>query len=151
MTPVPAPIRCLVVEDQALIGMAIEAYLEDIGCAVEPLASGAAALTWLAANTPDAAIIDFLLKDGPGIELARELKRRGVPFVIYSGHPRKSYIPADLQDVPWIEKPADRADLLGALAAVAPSFSDRNAPASGSIAFVRQPQLPSPPPVARPR
>jgi DNA-binding response OmpR family regulator len=129
MTQVPVPIRCLVVEDQALIGMAIEAYLEEIGCAVEPLASCAAALAWLDANTPDLAVIDFMLRDGPCIDLARELKRRGVPFVIYSGYPRPISMPSELLDAPWIEKPADRADLLSALAAMAPWFPTGIGPA----------------------
>ena len=113
---------CLVIEDQALIGMAIEAYLEDVGYAIGgPFCSGAEALAWLDTNTPDAAVLDFVLRDGPVTDLARELSRRGVPFIVYSGRPKGPGTPSELQAVPWIEKPADRADLLQALTEVLPS------------------------------
>ncbi len=42
---VTSKLSCMIVEDQALIGLALEAYLEDAGLHVfEPLSSGAAAL-----------------------------------------------------------------------------------------------------------
>jgi DNA-binding NtrC family response regulator len=104
---------CLIAEDQALIGMALEAYLEDVGIAVAgPFASCAAALSWVERKTPDIAILDFKLKDGPCTELARVLIGRGVPLVIYSGCRRNAEAPAELRDVVWLEKPIDRATLL---------------------------------------
>lgn len=109
---------CLVIEDQTLIGMAIEAYLEGAGYAVGgPFCSCADALAWLREHTPELAIVDFVLRDGPCTDLARELSRRGVPFVVYSGRRRGPDTPPEFQGVPWIEKPADRIDLLEALAA----------------------------------
>jgi DNA-binding response OmpR family regulator len=109
-----------VVEDQALIGMAIEAYLEDAGFVPGLVSSSAQALSWLETATPACVILDYILKDGPCTVLARELRRRGVPFVIYSGHHRDPDA-VELQDVPWIEKPAARADLLAALTTAAAS------------------------------
>jgi DNA-binding response OmpR family regulator len=126
MTDAPPRIRCLLVEDQALIGMALEAFLEDAGCEVEPLPSGAAALAWLDVQGADVAIIDFMLRDGPCAPLARDLKRRGVPFIVYSGLPRRADMPVELQGVPWIEKPADRAHLMRALATAAPGLFAAN-------------------------
>jgi hypothetical protein len=77
---------------------------------------------WLEANTVDVAIVDFMLKDGPASELARDLNRRSIPFVIYSGYPRCKSMPAELQRAPWLEKPTSRDDLmkvvLGTLVAV---------------------------------
>lgn len=119
--PDPHRPSCLIVEDQALIGMALEAYLQDAGLrACEPIDSRAAALAWLASETPDLAILDFALRDGDCTEVAAELKRRGVPFVFYSGRNRERGLPPELQDAPWIEKPCDRPALIAALSAIAP-------------------------------
>ena len=113
----------MIVEDQALIGLALEAYLEDMGFEVcEPLSSAAAALEWLATNTPTAAVLDYSLKDGPCTTLARVLTEREIPFVIYSGH-RSSIAPPELQKVPWIMKPCDREVLLAALTRAAPALA----------------------------
>jgi DNA-binding NtrC family response regulator len=113
----------MIVEDQVLIGLALEAYLEDMGLEVcEPLSSSAAALEWLATNTPTVAILDYALKDGPCTTLTGVLAQRGIPFVIYSGHER-SVAPPELQAVPWINKPCDREALLAALTRAAPAVA----------------------------
>jgi DNA-binding NtrC family response regulator len=104
--------RCLVVEDQTLIAMSIETYLEEAGIAVQTVASIAEARAWLEANAANIAIVDFMLKDGPATELAGELNRRAIPFVIYSGYPPRQSLPSELQGVPWLEKPTSRDDLL---------------------------------------
>ena len=104
--------RCLVVEDQALIAMSVETYLEEAGIAVQAVSSIAEARAWLEANTADIAIVDFMLKDGPATELAAELNRRAIPFVIYSGYPPRQSMSSELQGVPWLEKPTSRDDLL---------------------------------------
>lgn len=104
--------RCLVVEDQTLIAMSIETYLEEAGIAVAAVGSLIEARTWLEANAADIAIVDFMLKDGSATELAGELNQRAIPFVIYSGYPPRQGIPAVLQGVPWLEKPTSRDDLL---------------------------------------
>jgi DNA-binding NtrC family response regulator len=105
-------LRCLVIEDQILIAMSIETYLEEAGIAVQMVASSAEAQAWLEANTANIAIVDFMLKDGPATELAGELNRRAIPFVIYSGYPPRQSLPSELQGVPWLEKPTSRDDLL---------------------------------------
>jgi DNA-binding response OmpR family regulator len=104
---------CLIVEDQVLIAMSVEAYLEDEGFEVETVTSASQAQAWLAeAHTPAYAIVDFMLRDGPATALAEELRRRGILFVVYSGYPRALDIPSDLTEVPWLEKPMTREDLL---------------------------------------
>ena len=91
---------CMIVEDQALIGLSLEAYLEGIGFgACETFASSAEALEWLGSHTPTVAILDFSLRDGPCTTLARSLREQGLPFVIYSGH-RRELAPSELRDVP---------------------------------------------------
>ncbi|HEY8381528.1 MAG TPA: response regulator [Microvirga sp.] len=111
------PYRCLIVEDQALIAMALEASLEDAGFEVAGLfGTNAAALNWLSSNTPEIALLDLLLPDGVCCELARLLRERGIPFAIYSGVLVPKERPAELQDVPWLEKPVSREALATTLA-----------------------------------
>ena len=119
---------CMIVEDQALIGLSLEAYLEEIGFGrCETFASSAEASEWLGSHTPTVAILDFSLRDGPCTTLARSLRERGVPFVIYSGH-RRDTAPPELRDVPWLSKPCDRPALLAALTRVAPALTGRSVP-----------------------
>ena len=110
---------CLIVEDQVLIGLSLEAYLEEFGYQVAgPLTTAASALAWLESRTPDFAILDYVLPDGSCLELARELQRRSVPFLIYSGRSRPAETPAEFLNVPWLEKPTARDQLLRAVETV---------------------------------
>jgi two-component SAPR family response regulator len=79
------------------------------------LIASAEARAWLEANTADIAIVDFMLKDGPATELAGELNRRAIPFVIYSGYPPRQSLAPELPGVPWLEKPTSRDRLLKAV------------------------------------
>jgi DNA-binding response OmpR family regulator len=104
--------RCLVVEDQPLVGLELEAFLEAIGLQiVGPFASTENALAWTRSETPDVALLDFKLADGYCTEIARTLLLRGVPVVCYSGYPRGTGTSPELQDVTWIAKPVNLAKL----------------------------------------
>jgi DNA-binding response OmpR family regulator len=121
-THASASTRCLIVEDQALIGLALGASLEDAGLQFDgPFTTRAAALDWLAANTPGIAIIDYRLNDGCCLEVARALCSRGVPFIVYSGLPRLADLDPAFGDAPWLEKPTDRIALLKAVARLVPT------------------------------
>jgi two-component SAPR family response regulator len=103
---------CLILEDQALIGLALEASLEEAGFAVAgPFAKSTEALHWLQERTPDLALIDVLLQDGPCLPVARELRKRRVPFAIYSGLKAPCPTAPEFEDVPWLEKPVPRDQL----------------------------------------
>jgi DNA-binding response OmpR family regulator len=103
---------CMIVEDQVLIGMSLEAYLQDAGFSVAgPFLSCADALRWLEHNKPNVAVLDVMLKDGTSLLVAQQLKGRNTPFAIYSGLPFTSCLPAELQGVPWLEKPVRREQL----------------------------------------
>jgi DNA-binding response OmpR family regulator len=114
---------CMIVEDQALVGFSLEAYLEEAGfgtCEVFP--SAAEARAWLATHTPTVAVLDYTLQDGPCTTLTCVLAEWGIPFVIYSGR-KRSVAPRELQNMPWISKPCDREVLLAALTRVVPALS----------------------------
>ncbi len=114
---------CMIVEDQTLIGLSLEGYLEETGfraCPVFP--SAAEALAWLTTNAPTVAVLDYALKDGPCTTLTGVLAQRSIPFIIYSGH-KRSVARRELQNVPWISKPCDREALLATLMRVAPTLS----------------------------
>jgi DNA-binding NtrC family response regulator len=99
----------MIVEDQALLGLSLEAYLEETGYAVAgPFFSNAEGLRWLDKATPDLALLDVMLKDGTAVPIARILKERGIPFAIYSGLRPEAGGPPEFQDVPWLEKPVGR-------------------------------------------
>jgi DNA-binding response OmpR family regulator len=115
----------MIVEDQALIGMSLEAFLEDAGFAVAGVfMSNVQALKWLESDAPDIAILDIMIKDGSSLEIARALKSRGVPFAIYSGLPPKADCPLELQNAPWLEKPVSREILLSVLSELARPEND---------------------------
>ena len=122
MRHAPAP-RGLVVEDQVLIGLSIEAYLNDIGIDVgASFRSEADALLWLARERPDFAIVDYALSDGPCVALAAALRRNGIPFVVYSGHPQRPDMAGPLRGAVWIDKPAPRTTMLSALVRILPKL-----------------------------
>jgi DNA-binding response OmpR family regulator len=111
---------CLVLEDQALIGMALEASLEDAGFQISgPFVRVRDALKWLQTHTPDLALLDLELRDGPCTQLATTLRGRGVPFAIYSGVRPPTVRPPEFDNVPWLEKPVSRRDLAAVLADLA--------------------------------
>ena len=65
----------LVLEDEALIALNLQDELQDAGYEVAgPFTTCAAALEWLQTETPDTAILDAALKDGPCREIALELE-----------------------------------------------------------------------------
>lgn len=120
-TPPVARPRLLVVDD--------EEYNLDLvrrtfhrTATVRTAATAAAALSLLAAETFDAAMIDHRLADGTGLELARTLRARwpALRLVIVTGYPDEPVLLAgraaglidDLLGKPW--NPADlRARVLG--------------------------------------
>jgi DNA-binding response OmpR family regulator len=78
-----------------------------------PFATCSSALSWLSSNTPDLAVLDTQLRDGSCRDLAVELRRRGIPFMVYSGA-TNTHMP-ELAGMPWVAKPALGKTLLDAL------------------------------------
>jgi two-component system, response regulator PdtaR len=103
----------LVLEDVALIALNLQDELQDSGYEVTgPFMDCSAALDWLRTATPDMAILDATLNDGSCHSVAAELSRRGVPFLIYSGHQEDQQLLAEFRHITWIEKPVQAAVLV---------------------------------------
>ena len=114
--------RCLVVEDEVLIGMFLDDSLCEAGFDVHWVASTASAFELLDYVSFDVAVLDVVIRSEPCVSLAGELKRRRIPFLVYSGHSRDCGLTA-FCDSPWLEKPAEGNTLLAAVSGVM-SFSD---------------------------
>ena len=103
----------LVLEDEVIIGLNLVDELQDGGYRVAgPFTTCADARSWLRTATPDLAVLDTVLKDGPCRDIAAELLRRAVPIVIYSGHREDEDLLPDLSPVTWIEKPVPPSVLI---------------------------------------
>jgi DNA-binding response OmpR family regulator len=104
----------LILEDETMIAMMIEDELVDAGYGVAgPFPTCSSAFSWLSTSTPDLAVLDTQLQDGSCRDIAVELRRRGIPFVVYSGA-TDTHMTA-LAGAPWVAKPALGKTLLDAL------------------------------------
>jgi DNA-binding response OmpR family regulator len=106
----------LLTEDEALIGLDLGDILEGAGYRViGPAATIAEALSFMRRETPQMAIIDVRLRDGDCMEIMRDLRQRGVPFVVHSGCQVDQPFAAEFGDAPWLVKPASPRDVLASL------------------------------------
>ena len=112
-------VSLLLVEDQLLIAMDLEAMLADRGVArLATAGSTAEALQRLESFAPDAAVLDINLGSGTSIPVAEALARRGIPFVFATGYGDRSLIPPQFQSAPVVRKPYDGDAVAAAIAAV---------------------------------
>jgi len=80
------PLNILIVEDESLIAMMIEDFVDLLGHAVcGSCDSVAGAIARIEEGGVDAVILDVNLRDGPSWPVADALAARGIPFVFASG------------------------------------------------------------------
>ena len=106
----------LIVEDELVIGLGIQALLEPMGFSTFAFAStGGQALEAVRTRRPDLVTIDVGLLDGDGVDAARAIARAcaGVPIVFVTGSPGAV---AHLADAVVLEKPVEQAQLAQAIA-----------------------------------
>ena len=107
----------LLVEDEALIALALTDDLETAGYGVAgPFNRSSDTLDWLRHQTPDAAIIDVHLRDGSSVELARVLRDRDVPFIVFSGDKRDGHLTDVFDGARWLSKPVSGQQVLETVA-----------------------------------
>jgi DNA-binding response OmpR family regulator len=108
----------LVVEDEPLIALDLEAALHDIGAQViGPAGTLERALALANSESLTAAIVDLRLHGRSAREVVVRLVERAVPFIFYSGH-LETPTARDLASVPIIFKPASSAQVVATLARV---------------------------------
>ncbi len=135
----------LLLEDQPLVSWEVEDMLLEAGVGkVVVLPSCAEAEAWLELHSPDAAVLEMRLRDRDCSEVAEILVDRGIPFVVHTVRTRPSTTPqAVLLRGRWFTKPADPAELLGAIRAILPDGGGAggrtsSSPARGSAAEVER-------------
>jgi CheY-like chemotaxis protein len=107
--------RVLVIEDESLLVMLLEDFLESIGCVVAGVASGfPAALEKAQALSFDVAILDVNLNGRQSFPIAEALVGRNLPFVFATGYGVAALPPA-LRDAPVLQKPFQQRQLEQAL------------------------------------
>ena len=83
----PAPLRILVVEDETVLAMAVEGFLQDLGHeVVGPFARVTDALSVVEGEILDAALLDVNLAGEMVFPVAAALALKGVPFLLVSGY-----------------------------------------------------------------
>lgn len=104
--------RILVVEDEPIVGMDIEAILSEAGLhVVGPVASSSEALELIRTAEVDCALIDFVLADGDAGEVIAKLTNHSVPFAFVTGMSHDA-IPDAYCKIPTVGKPFSASDLL---------------------------------------
>ena len=106
-----AGLRVLVVEDDAMVSMLIEAMLQDLGCQVVGPASRLDEALALAESAEfDCAILDVNLGGTPAYPVADRVRERGRPFAFATGYGQAGLRDCD-QDALVLGKPFQEADL----------------------------------------
>lgn len=92
--PLPAPI--LVVEDEGDLRALIGYNLKRSGYAVELTADLDSARQVLEVGTPSLVILDLMLPDGSGLELARQIRQSPlsdlIPILFVTARPKETYL-----------------------------------------------------------
>lgn len=109
--------RVLIVEDEALVAMDIEAVVIAAGYSVAgPASTEVRALELLAKDSCDIALLDVNLGTGGTIDsVAQILTERNIRFAFVSGYARTG-LPEKYRHVPLLSKPFDPAHLAAMLA-----------------------------------
>jgi DNA-binding response OmpR family regulator len=114
----PRKPRVLVVEDEALIAVMIEDFLDLIGCeCVGPISHLPTALKAAETETFDAAILNLVIGGKNAYAVAEILARREIPFAFASGVPRDSF-EERWRSSPFLAKPYGVEDIRGVLTAL---------------------------------
>jgi len=131
---VSAP-RILVVDDNPELLTLLSSAFEDAGYSVYTAARGRAALDLAKKEKPALAVVDILLPDLMGFDVAEALKRLRIPFVLMSGvHKGGKTNTTALSKygaLAFFEKPFERSALLAAVRKQVPVSS----PGRESLAF----------------
>jgi PAS domain S-box-containing protein len=98
--------RILVVEDEGLVALQLQADLEDAGhSVVGPARSLAQGLQLAEAEEIDAALVDVSLGRETSVPIADRLLARSIPFAFATGYSDSTMLPDHLRCIPRLNKP----------------------------------------------
>jgi len=107
----------LIVEDEPMIALDLEAILKDLGFTSTRLAMSVdRALAALAGESFQLALVDYKLGEETAEPVLAVLARSAIPFIIVTGYSRAAL--AGLVDAPILGKPVTRASLSEVLSAL---------------------------------
>jgi CheY-like chemotaxis protein len=116
--------RILVVDDNPELLTLLSSAFEEAGYAVQTAARGRTAVEMARKERPDLAVVDVLLPDLMGFDVAEALKRLRIPFIfmsgVHKGGKASSNAVVKYGALGYFEKPFERAALLEAVAKVVP-------------------------------
>ncbi len=79
----------LIIDDDPLVGLVVEAYLADIGCPIQLLSDSLSAMEVIKRKKPSLILLDLCMPGIDGLTLCRRLKAdpetRDLPIVAISG------------------------------------------------------------------
>lgn len=115
--------RILIVEDEYLLAHSWADALSAAGHHIAGTAASAPqALRLIEAERPDAAILDANIRGGNAEQVAAELSRHGIRFLVVSGHTGED-LRGDLRGKPFLRKPIPMGSLVRALETLAAGIS----------------------------
>lgn len=100
------PQRVIIVEDEYLVALDVEAVLQSMGIETIIIATTLAqARQAVEQDGVDCVLLDVSLSDGMSYDFARQLREAGIPFGFVSGYGDTTGFPDDLLHAPLLGKP----------------------------------------------
>jgi DNA-binding response OmpR family regulator len=107
------PQRVIIVEDEYLVALDVEAVLESMGVETVVIATTLAqAKQALDEGGADCVLLDVSLSDGKSYDFARLLRKAGIPFGFVSGYGDTTGFPDDLLHAPLLGKPFGENEII---------------------------------------
>ena len=108
--------KILIVEDQSLIALDLQALLADYGCSKILIANNLqnACFQLMRNSDINLVLVDVELCDGSGMELSEVLRRRHIPMIFTTGHSASEVV----TDAPVVTKPYSSEKLMTVILAV---------------------------------
>jgi DNA-binding LytR/AlgR family response regulator len=107
-------LRILIVEDEIISAMDLQAAIAEIAAATVIIKTSVASTVKVLREPFDLVFLDIDVTNGKTFEVAHILAKNRVPFVFVSGSSPKD-LPHDLRVVPFIPKPFQRSQIKQAL------------------------------------
>ncbi|EGL65819.1 two component response regulator [Agrobacterium sp. ATCC 31749] len=107
------PQRVIVVEDEYLVALDVEAVLQSMGVESIIIATTLAqARQVVEQDGADCVLLDVSLSDGKSYDFARQLRMAGIPFGFVSGYGDTTGFPDDLLHSPLLGKPFGETEIM---------------------------------------